>query len=135
MGKLKDRDNENQKKDTRLSFRTSSVLLDELKQKTGKTDMSKAIQEAINEYLKFKRNPETDYACYECNKKILTQEQYYCNIDQLEIRTPEEIIPLKGEPTKILCLKCANKHAQIKKFIQTELDQEGTQVQTNERKI
>ena len=120
MGKLKDRTKQHKTKDYKMSMRINSVLLDELKNKTKNNNNTKAIEEAIKEYLASKRNNNTNYVCYNCGKTILKQEMYYCNLDQLEIRMNNEIIVTKGEPTKILCMKCAKKDKKILKFIESE---------------
>lgn len=136
MGKPKNRDNDNkQRKDIRISIRTNKGLLEELREQTGRPNNTKAIEEAMNEYLKFKRNPESSYKCEECGNKILKQETYYCNLDQLEIRTDTEIIVTKGEPTKVLCLKCAKKHSAILEFVESEDTGEGDQVKESARVV
>ena len=126
---------ENQsKKNIKISLRTNHVLIDELKQKSGKQDTTKAIEEAIKEYLEFKRDTSTNYVCDECNKTIKKQEPYFCNLNQLEIRTNNEIVVTKGEPQKILCMKCAKKDSKILEFIESEeADEEGNQVVESSR--
>lgn len=134
MGKLKDRSAEQKtKKDARISFRTSSVLLGELRAKTKKLDNSKAIDEAIKEYLKFKRDPKTKYKCAKCKKKILKQEPYYCIAHQLELNTGSEIIVTKAELLEINCMKCAKKEPDILKFIESEDSKGEETVQESER--
>lgn len=135
MSKPKNRDNAPNKKDKKLSLRINSAMLDELQKKSNNINSSKAINTAIKEYLKSKRSVETNYECYSCGKKILKQELYYCNLDQLEIRIDNEIIVTKGEPTKILCLKCAKKVPKILKFIESKDEEEGDLVGDSDRNV
>lgn len=129
MGKTKNRDIKENKKDARLSLRMNSTLLDELKQKSKINNNSKAINEAIKKYLDEKRNPNTDYKCDKCKKTIKKEEKYFCNNDHLEMRFDDEIIVVKAEVVQILCMKCANKDKEIKEFIESEDDFEDTIVQ------
>jgi hypothetical protein len=133
MGKTKNRDNIPSKKDKKLSLRLNSVLLDELQRKSNCTNSSKAINQAIKEYIESKRSIETNYECDSCRRKILKQELYYCNLDQLEIRMDNEIIVTKGEPKKILCMKCAKKEPQILEFIESKDEEEGDLVGESNR--
>jgi hypothetical protein len=133
MGKTKNRNYTEPKKDQRLSLRLNSVLLDELKNKSNQQSPTKAIDEAIKDYLTSKRDTTTDYICEKCNKKMLKQEMYYCNLDQLEIRMDDEIIVTKSEPIKILCISCAKKDNKILEFIESEDDCYGTFVAESDR--
>jgi hypothetical protein len=134
MGKPKDRNSVSKlTKDTKISLRTNSDLLNELKNKTNNSNNSKAIEEAIKECLRNKLTPETDYACMRCGKKIFKQEIYFADTIQLELRTDTEIIITKSEVKKILCLKCAKRNKENKAFIESEEDGKGELVSESER--
>ncbi|MDO8647318.1 MAG: hypothetical protein Q7R70_02790 [Candidatus Diapherotrites archaeon] len=119
--------------DLPLSFRTNKKNFVKLKELLGTTNTSKAINEAIKHYLSSKNTLESNYECDSCNKKILKQEPYYCNLDQLEIRTDDEIVVTKAEPVKIICLKCAKKDPKILEFIESEDNGKGDQVKESNR--
>jgi hypothetical protein len=133
MSKPKNRDiKEKEKKDVKVSFRTSEALLETLKNKTRR-NTSAAIEKAIISYIEANRKPETDYKCCECRKKIFQQEIYYCNLDQSEMRLEDEIIIIKSEPTNILCGKCVKKNKEIKKFMESEDEGPFTKIRESER--
>jgi hypothetical protein len=135
MGKPKDRAKEKEKYDKLISIRVNSTLLQILKDQAKTDNVSKAINESIKKFVSYERDKDTGYECYSCNKKILEQELYFCTINQLEVRTNEGIIPTKGEPTNILCMKCAKKNPPILKFIESEDEEEGDLVVETSRKI
>lgn len=136
MGKTRNRNIYSKpKNDLALSFRTNNKEFLELKKLLGTENTSKAINEAIKHYLKSKSTPETSYQCYKCGHKILKQETYYCNLDQLEVRAEDEIIVTKGEPQNILCMKCAKNNPKILEFIESEDSVKGDHVVTSNRAI
>ena len=134
MGKQRNRDvYAKDLNDLPLSFRTNKKNFLKLKGLLGTSNTSRAINEAIKHYLSSKSTPESNYECDSCGKKILKQETYYCNLDQLEIRTDDEIVVTKGEPVKILCMKCAKKEPKILEFIESEDKGDGDRVKEGER--
>ena len=116
--------NGREKKDSELHIRIPGSLKRIIHHK-AQIDGKKTSEHVLTLISKHYRlpmpEPSTDYECEKCDKKISPEQQYYCEVANLEkfVKTEDnelEIETLEAIPTKILCMPCAQKQRKITQF-------------------
>ena len=98
-----------------ITMRVSDEEYRQLKEKTEryKTTITNLLRPGLQEKIKQEKRLYSLYKCEGCKKRILKNEEYYCETVNKEKQTQGaheiEIDILDSEPTKILCMDCARK--------------------------